>query len=97
MERAQPMPAFTQIDGLLRRWLDVLAASYFAWRDAWRAQRTFVVSHDNNRFILRKAPPDHKRAIRQEPPQEEEEERPALAVLAAGERAPEGILRAAQW
>ena len=91
------MPAFAQIDGLLRRWLDVLAASYFAWRDAWRTQRTFVVSHDNNRFVLRKAPPDHKRAIRQELPQGEEEGRPVLAVLAAGERAPEGILRAAQW
>jgi general secretion pathway protein L len=91
------MLAFTQIDGLMRRWLDVLAASYFAWRDAWRAQRTFVISRDSNRFVLRKASSDHKCATHRELSREEEEERPALAVLAAGGRAPEGILRVAQW
>jgi general secretion pathway protein L len=96
MERAT-VPAFTQIDGLLRRWLDVLAATYFAWRDAWRAQKTLVISRENNRFVLRKAPPENKSAIRQELRQEEEEERPILAALTAGERASEEILRAAQW
>jgi general secretion pathway protein L len=87
------MPAFKQIDGLLRRWLDVLAATYFAWRDAWRAQRTLVISRENNQFVLRKTPRDNKSAIRQE----DEEERPVLAVLAPGERASEEILRASQW
>jgi general secretion pathway protein L len=91
------MPAFTQIDGLLRRWLDVLAATYFAWRDAWRAQRTLVISRENNQFVLRKTPRDNKSAVRQKVRQKEEEARPVLAVLAAGERASEEILRAAQW
>ena len=91
------MPAFTQIDGLLRRWLDVLVATYFAWRDAWRAQRTFVISRENNQFVLRKAPQDNKSAIRHGLRQEEDEERPVLAVLAAGARASEEILCAAQW
>jgi general secretion pathway protein L len=87
------MPAFKQIDGLLRRWLDVLAATYFAWRDAWRAQRTLVISRENNQLVVRKTPRDNKSAIRQE----DEEGRPVLAVLASGERVSEEILRATQW
>jgi general secretion pathway protein L len=85
------------IDTLLRRWIDVLAASYFAWRDIWRAQRTLVITCDNDRFVLRKAPPDNGGAIRQEAPDEQEEQQPVLAVLTAGERAPDDISRAAHW
>ena len=91
------MPAFMQIDGLLRRWLDVLAVTYFTWRDAWRAQRTFVITRDNDRFILRKAPPGNKSASHQQVRQEEEEGRSVLAVLTAGERASDEIFRAVQW
>ncbi|HEX8827777.1 MAG TPA: hypothetical protein VF778_06670, partial [Xanthobacteraceae bacterium] len=91
------MPAFMQIDGLLRRWLDVLAVTYFTWRDAWRAQRTFVITRDNDRFILRKAPPENKSASHQQVRQEEEEGRSVLAVLTAGELASDEILRAVQW
>jgi general secretion pathway protein L len=82
-----------QIDGLLRRWLDVLAATYFVWRDAWRGQRKLVITRENDRFILRKAPPDNKNGI----DGEEEAERPVLAVLPAGEHASDEILRTAQW
>jgi general secretion pathway protein L len=87
------VPTFMQIDGLLRRWLDVLVATYFAWRDAWRGQRTLVITRENDRFILRKAPPDTKNGIRGE----EAEERQVLAVLPAGEHASDEILRTAQW
>jgi general secretion pathway protein L len=89
------VPAFAQIDTLLRRWIEVLAATYFAWRDAWRAQRTLVISRENDRFVLRRAPPDNARAIRPEAPQEQEEECPVLAVLTAGEPASDEITRAA--
>jgi general secretion pathway protein L len=85
-----------QIDGLLQRWLDVLAATYFTWRDAWRAQRTLVIRRDNDQFTLRKAPSEKNSASRQEVRQEEDE-CPVLAVLTAGERASGEILRAAQW
>jgi general secretion pathway protein L len=93
-EQARTAPAFMQIDDLLRRWLDVLAATYFTWRDAWRAQRTLVIASENDRFVLRKAPPDSKgrQAVRHE-----EKERPVLAVVPAGQRVSEEILRTAQW
>jgi len=84
-----------QIDGLLRRWLDVLAATYFTWRDAWRARRTLIIACENDRFVLRKTPPDSKG--RRDVHQEDEERRPVLAVVPAGEGASEEILRTAQW
>ena len=84
-----------QIDTLLRRWIDVLAATYFAWRDAWRAQRTLVITCENDRFVLRKAPPDNGGTIRQGAPDEQEERQPVLAVLTAGERASDEISRSA--
>jgi general secretion pathway protein L len=83
------------IDTLLQRWIDVLAATYFAWRDAWRAQRTLVITCENDRFVLCKAPPDNGGTIRQEAPHEQEEHHPVLAVLTAGERASDEISRAA--
>jgi general secretion pathway protein L len=84
-----------QIDGLLRRWLDVLAATYFTWRDAWRTQRTLLITRENDQFILREARPDKKshHKVRRE----EEEERRVLAVLPPDERAPDEIIRTAQW
>ena len=89
------MPAIMQIDTLLRRWLDVLAATYFTWRDAWRAQRTLVITCENDRFVLREVA--NGGTIRQEAPHEHEEKRPVLAVLTAGERVSDEMCRAAQW
>jgi general secretion pathway protein L len=86
---------FTQIDTLLRRWIEVLAATYFAWHDAWRSQRTLVITRESNRFVLRKAPSDNASAVRQKAPDEQQEERQVLAVLAAGEPACDEISRAA--
>jgi len=86
-----------QIDTLLRRWIDVLAATYFAWRDAWRAQRMLVITCENDLFVLRKTPPDKAGTIRRKAPDEQEEQYPVLTVFTAGERAPDEISRAAQW
>jgi general secretion pathway protein L len=89
------VPAFAQIDTLLRRWIEVLATTFFTWRDAWRAQRTLVITRENDRFVVRRAPPDNARAIWREVPHEQEEDRPVLAVLAAGESVSDEISRAA--
>jgi general secretion pathway protein L len=84
------------IDTLLRRWINVLAATYFAWRDAWRAQKTLVITCENARYVLCKAPPDNDGTVRREAPHDQEEQRPVLAVLTAGERAPDEIFDAAR-
>jgi general secretion pathway protein L len=89
------VPTLTQIDTLLRRWIEVLAATYFAWRDAWRSQRTLVITHESNRFVLCKAPSDIGSTTRQKAPDEQEEERQVLAVLTAGEPASDEISRVA--
>ena len=93
MERPQPVPAFTQIGTLLRRWIEVLAATYLALRDTWRTQRTLVITRENDRFVLREAPPDNGRIIRREASQEQEEELPVLAVLTPGEPVSDEISR----
>jgi general secretion pathway protein L len=80
---------------LLRRWIDVLGATYFAQREVWRARRALVVSCENGQFVIRKAPADQGGVAR--PEQWNAQERsPVLAVLAAGERASAEILQAAR-
>ena len=85
------MPAFTQIGTLLRRWIEVLAATYLALRDAWYAQRTLVITRENDRFVLRRAPPDDGSITPGTAPHEQENARPVLAVLAPGEPIPDEI------
>ncbi len=80
---------------LLRRWFDVLGATYFAQREIWRARRALVVSCENGQFIVRQAPGREDGTVR---PEEwnGRERSPALVVLAAGERVSTEVLRAAR-
>jgi general secretion pathway protein L len=94
MAHPQPVPASTQIGTLLRRWIEVLAATYLALRDAWCAQRTLVITRENDRFVFRKAPSDDGSTIRRDAPHAQEEAGPVLAVLAPGEPIPDEISRA---
>lgn len=93
MERPQSTSAFMQIATLLRRWIEVLAASYLALRDAYHARRTLIVTRENDRFVLRKAPPDDLSIFRRETPHDQEEAHPVLAVLAPGETVADEISR----
>jgi general secretion pathway protein L len=94
MERPQSTSAFTQIAAVLRRWIEVLAASYLALRDAWHARRTLIITRENDRFVLRKAPPDDQSIFWRETPHDQEEADPVLAVLAPGETVADQISRA---
>lgn len=91
MERPQSTPAFTQIATLLRRWIEVLAASYLALRDAWCARRTLVITRENDRFVLRRARTNDASIIWREVPHEKTQ--PVLAVLAPGETVADEISR----
>ena len=56
--------SFMQIAAIWRRWIEVLAGLLFAWREAWRAQRSLIVSHENDRLVVRQANPDSNPIIR---------------------------------
>jgi len=80
---------FTSIGALLRRWIEVLAITYLAWRDAWRARQSLTVARENGRFVVRRSWQD----IRPGQPNEPEEN---LAVLIAGAPIPAKVTRAAR-
>ena len=42
-----------QIGAILRRWIEVLATLYLAWRDSRRELRSLVVTCENQNFIVR--------------------------------------------
>jgi Tfp pilus assembly protein PilN len=80
-----------EIGTVLRRWIEVLTATYFAWREALRARQVLTLACENGRFIVRRSRPDH--GLRHEQPNEMEEN---LAVLAAGAPIPTAVTRAAR-
>jgi len=80
------------IGTFLRRWIEVLAATYFAWREAWRARQSLTIACENGYFIVRKSRQDRHKGVRPEQPNEPEEN---LAVLAAGAPVPAKVARAA--
>jgi general secretion pathway protein L len=43
---------------ILRRWIEVLAATFIGARDAWRATRSLKVAFEEGRFTIRRAGPD---------------------------------------
>src|SRR5258708_33156751 len=81
---------FTSIGALLRRWIEVLAVTYFVWREAWRARQSLTVACESGRFIVRKSRQDiGPRPGRPDEPEEN------LAVLAAGVPIPAKVPRPA--
>jgi general secretion pathway protein L len=84
---------FTSIGAFLRRWIEVLTITYFAWREAWRARQSLTVACENGRFIVRKSRQDRDIGPRPEQPDEPEEN---LAVLAAGAPIPAKVTQAAR-
>src|SRR5262249_60179571 len=85
--------AFSDIGTFLRRWLEVLTATYFAWREARRAHQSVTVACENGRFVVRKLRQDRGSGARNRRPGAAEETR-VMAVLAAGARTPGGGTRA---
>jgi Tfp pilus assembly protein PilN len=81
------------IGTVLRRWIEVLAAAYFAWREALRARQSLTVARENGRFIVRGSRPDCGNGVRHDDPNEPEE---TVAVLTAGARIPAEVTRAAR-
>jgi general secretion pathway protein L len=88
-----------QIGALWGRWIEVLAALLFAWREAWRAQRSLIVSHENDRLVVRQAKPDSNPIMRLMRRPDGPQSSPAESILAElppGIVAPDEVVRAAQ-
>ena len=45
-----------QVGAIWARWIELLAGLLLAWREMWRLQRTLIVSHQDDRLIVRQAP-----------------------------------------
>ena len=52
-----------RIGAFLTRWVEVLAALLFSWREAWRARRSLVVSRDGAGFVIRQAGAESDRPL----------------------------------
>jgi general secretion pathway protein L len=80
---------FTSIGAFLRRWIEVLTITYFAWRDAWRARQSLTIACENGRFIVRRSRQESR-------PEQLHEPEENLAVVAAGAPIPAKVTRAAR-
>src|SRR5262249_34504926 len=88
-----------RIGAIWSRWIEVLADSLFAWREAWRSRCSLIVSHENDRFIVRRAGPGGNALIRETTSADTPESSPsssALAVLSTGALASGELVRAAR-
>jgi general secretion pathway protein L len=45
----------TRAGEIWSRWIEVLAAVLFAWREAWRGRHALLVSRENDGFVVRRA------------------------------------------
>ena len=57
-----------QILTILRRWIEILATLYLAWRDNRRKRRSLVVARENGHFVVRHEEPAHDALLRDETP-----------------------------
>ncbi len=82
-----------QAGAIWARWLEVLAGLLFAGREIWRAQRPFVVSHEDGRFVVRKSEPPSGLLARLTGKHDAQSSPPAslVAEVAAGSRAPDDL------
>jgi general secretion pathway protein L len=83
-----------QIGTFLRRWLEVLTATYFAWREAQRARESLTVACENGRFIVRRLRQDRDRGARNRRAKAPESK--VVATLAPGARIPGKVADAAR-
>jgi general secretion pathway protein L len=90
---------FMKIGAIWRRWIEVLAALLLAWRETWRAQRSLIVLHEDDRLVVRQAKPDSNPILRllgrPDGPRSSLAES-VLAELPPGTSAPDDVVRAAQ-
>jgi general secretion pathway protein L len=48
---------------ILKRWIEVLAALLFGWREAWRERRVLIVSRGAGGYLIRQAAAEREQAL----------------------------------
>jgi len=89
----------TRVGAIWIRWIDVLAAVLFAWREMWRARNSLFVRRTNDGFIVGKPGVRRDNLLRVEPQTDAPEIRSndsVLATIPAGTPAPDEVLRSAR-
>src|SRR5215471_7682454 len=86
--------SFTRLGTFLRRWIEILALTYFAWRETRRAQQSLIVVCENGRFIVRKSRQNRDTENRPQPGEPGEDA--VLAVVASGAKVPSEVTHAAR-
>src|SRR5262245_38650452 len=81
-----------RVVAIIRRWVDVLAALYLAWREHQRERRSLIIRDENGQRILELGAPDRDAIIREAGSQV----MPLRMVLPAGTAVPADVARAAR-
>jgi general secretion pathway protein L len=53
-----------RIGAFLRRWIEILAALYLAWRESRRERRSLIVTRENQRILVRRSEPTRDALLR---------------------------------
>jgi general secretion pathway protein L len=53
-----------RIGAFLRRWIEILAALYLAWRESRRERRSLIVTRENQRILVRRSEPTRDAMLR---------------------------------
>jgi general secretion pathway protein L len=78
-----------RIGAVLRRWIEILAALYLAWRESRRELRSLVVSRENGNVVVRHAEPARDAMLR------DAQAGNVIAILPSGAGASVDVSRAA--
>jgi general secretion pathway protein L len=78
-----------RIDAVLRRWFEILAALYLAWRDSRRELRSLMVTREDEHFVIRHAAPARDAMLR------DARAGTALATVPVGTAVPPEVAREA--
>ena len=78
-----PVPA------IVERWIDVLVALLFGWREASRARHSLMVSFEKGRYVVRRSDPKRDALVRPA------ESQPVVATVAPGKSVPRSVADAA--
>jgi general secretion pathway protein L len=81
-----------RIGTIIRRWIEVLAGLFLAWREDRRERRSLIIRGENGQFVVRPGEPDRDAIIRDA----RSEQEPLLTVLSAGMAVPADVAVAAR-
>jgi general secretion pathway protein L len=81
-----------RVVAIMRRWIDVLAALFLAWREHRRERRSLIIRDENGQRVLQQSEPDRDAIIRQSGSQKAS----CRVILCPGTAVPAEVARASR-